>query len=96
MFIDKDEGRAIERAEKCVDTYIDAMQGTVVMPPRSALMERALIGTPEKIYDDIMDADRHGFHADDRIMLWFEFNQKDYSGILEQMTLFSEKVISRL
>lgn len=96
VFIDKDQAKAVERAERCFDTYIDAMQGTVVMPPRSALMERALIGTPEKIYDDILDQERHGFQADDRIMLWFEFNQKDYKGILDQMTLFTEKVISRL
>ena len=92
VFIDKDHGLAHARAEKCFDTYIEAMRGTVVLPPKSELMDRALIGTPEEIKDQLSPGHYKGFHKDDKLMLWFEFNQVSHDDILKQMRLFAEKV----
>lgn len=96
VFIDEKVEVAQKRAEECFDTYIEAMRGTVVLPPKSDLMERALIGSPEMILDQLHPENiQKGFHPEDRLMLWFEFNQVDHDGILKQMKLFSERVMSQ-
>jgi alkanesulfonate monooxygenase SsuD/methylene tetrahydromethanopterin reductase-like flavin-dependent oxidoreductase (luciferase family) len=92
IFIDKSSAKAYERAERCFDTYIEAMRGTVQMPPRDQLMSRALIGSPEEIIEQLDPAHVKGFNKEDRLMLWFEFNQTIQSDILAQMQIFSDKV----
>jgi alkanesulfonate monooxygenase SsuD/methylene tetrahydromethanopterin reductase-like flavin-dependent oxidoreductase (luciferase family) len=96
VFIDKNPALALERASDCFDTYIEAMRGTAVLPPKSELMARALIGTPEMICDQLSPGHEKGFNPEDRLMLWFEFNQKSHQDILKQMRLFAESVISKL
>lgn len=95
VFIDKDPKAAHERALHCFETYIEAMRGTVAMPDRNALMERALIGDAAMIRDQLMPDHPKGFHPDDRLMLWFEFNQTDGAAIEQQMQLFAEDVLPR-
>jgi len=92
VFIDPDRQTAFEAASKCFDTYIEAMRGTVQLPSKEFLMERALIGTPADIRKALSPDDPHGFHREDRLMLWFEFNQPDNRKILNQMKLFAEDV----
>ncbi len=92
VFIDRDLGKAQEMASFCFDTYIEAMRGTVVLPPKEELMARALIGTPAMIREQLSPEDPRGFHSEDRLMLWFEFNQVDHDAILNQMKLFAEEV----
>ena len=55
-------------------------------------MARALIGDASEIRDQLAPGSSRGFHKDDRLMLWFEFNQVDHSGILDQMRMFSNEV----
>lgn len=92
IFIDKDRRKAYERAEQCLDIYIEAMRGTVAVPDRKILLERALIGDPQEIIDQMSPDNPRRFHKDDRMMLWFEFNQSSSQSICEQMSLFAEKV----
>jgi alkanesulfonate monooxygenase SsuD/methylene tetrahydromethanopterin reductase-like flavin-dependent oxidoreductase (luciferase family) len=92
VFIDRDRRAAQEAASRCFDTYIEAMRGTVQMPPKEFLMDRALIGTPTDIKQALSPDDPHGFHAEDRLMLWFEFNEPDNKKILRQMQLFADEV----
>jgi alkanesulfonate monooxygenase SsuD/methylene tetrahydromethanopterin reductase-like flavin-dependent oxidoreductase (luciferase family) len=96
VFIDKNENKALEMASQCFDTYIEAMRGTVQLPPKSALMERALIGDPVHIREQLAPNNPNGFEKDDRLMLWFEFNQTDQKAIAGQMRLFQEQVIAKL
>lgn len=93
VFIDKSAKKAQEQASQCFDTYIEAMRGTVVLPPKEELMKRALIGDSMMIRDQLSPDDPRSFHKDDRIMLWFEFNQIDHDGIKQQMRLFAEDVM---
>ena len=72
------------------------MRGTAELPAKEFLMARALIGNPEEIRQQLSPNDPHGFHKDDRLMLWFEFNQADGEAIKQQMRLFSEKVMSHV
>lgn len=92
IFIDESSTKAVERAEQCFATYIDAMKGTVRLPPKETLMERALIGTPDQICQQLDPESERKFHADDRLMLWFEFNQTKNDDIRFQMELFADKV----
>ncbi len=93
VFVDPDSRRAQEMASSCFDTYIEAMRGTVAVPDKNVLLERALIGSPDEIREQLTPGARHGFHAEDRLMLWFEFNQGDSRAVESQMKLFAEKVM---
>jgi alkanesulfonate monooxygenase SsuD/methylene tetrahydromethanopterin reductase-like flavin-dependent oxidoreductase (luciferase family) len=93
VFIDKSPKRALEKASRCFDIYIEAMRGTVVLPPKDELMKRALIGDPALIREQLHPSDQRAFHHDDRLMLWFEFNQIDHDEIKHQMRLFAEDVM---
>lgn len=96
VFIDSDQRRAHLMAERCFDTYIEAMRGTVVLPPKEQLMARALIGDPSAILDQLHPQNSRGFDPEDRLMLWFEFNQNDHFAITQQMQMFAEKVIPHI
>lgn len=93
IFIDERMARAEQYASDCFDTYIEAMRGTVATPSKETLMSRALIGDPQRICEQLSPGDPRGFHADDRLMLWFEFNQADGVAIERQMRLFAEHVM---
>ena len=96
VFIDNNSSRAWEKASSCFDTYIEAMRGTVQLPPKEELMARALIGDPSEIREQLAPGGSRGVHEDDRLMLWFEFNQTDNESIKGQMQLFSEEVMGRV
>lgn len=93
IFIDKDPKKARLMAENALEVYRGAMAGTVRLPPQSDLLARALVGSPLEIVEQLREGAPHGFHADDRLMLWFEFNQSDGDLILSQMRLFAEEVM---
>lgn len=93
VFIDETNAAAERRASTCFDTYIEAMRGTVATPDKDVLMARALIGDPQRVKEQLAPDDPHAFHPDDRLMLWFEFNQADGAAIERQMRLFAEDVL---
>jgi len=93
IFIDPDKNKAEQMASDALDTYIEAMRGTVGFPAKEVLLERALIGDAQMIKEQLSPEDKHGFHADDRLMLWFEFNQTEHESIQRQMQYFSEQVM---
>ena len=95
VFIDKDSRQAKQRAEAAIETYRKAMAGTVQLPHTDELLSRALVGSPEEIIDQLHPDSPHGFHQNDRLMLWFEFNQSDGDAIIRQMRLFAEKVMPK-
>ncbi len=96
IFIDRDHKRAFERASSCFDTYIEAMRGTVGFPPKEVLMSRAIIGDPTAALELMKPGGRLGFEKDDRLMLWFEFNQANGEEIESQMRLFADKILPHL
>jgi alkanesulfonate monooxygenase SsuD/methylene tetrahydromethanopterin reductase-like flavin-dependent oxidoreductase (luciferase family) len=48
----------------------------------------ALIGDPETIVRQM----RERFHAEDRLMLWFDFNNHDSQAVMRNMETFMTKV----
>ncbi len=93
VFIDKDRRVAEKMASMCLDTYIEAMRGTAVLPPKTELLSRALVGDPETIREQLSPTNARRFAADDRLMLWFEFNQVDHAAIASQMSMFARDVM---
>ncbi len=93
VFIDQDPAIAARRASAAFDTYIEAMRGTAQVPDKAMLMERALIGDSAAVRRQLTPDDPHGFHSDDRLMLWFEFNQSDNAAVVAQMRQFAEDVM---
>ncbi len=96
VFIDPVSQRAHEQANRVLDAYIEAMRGTAAVPDKSVLLSRALIGDASEIRDQLHPENPRQFHADDRLMLWFEFNQIDGQAIEKQMKYFHDEVMERL
>jgi len=96
VFIDPDRNKATALAHFVLDTYIEAMRGTAAVPDKEVLLKRALVGDAMEIRDQLHPENPRKFNADDRLMLWFEFNQLDGKAIESQMRYFHEQVASKL
>lgn len=96
VFIHPERKKAYEHANHVLDTYIEAMRGTAQVPDKKVLMERALIGDALEVKDQLTKSTSKGFHPEDRLMLWFEFNQQDHKAISDQMIYFSEQVAAKI
>lgn len=95
IFVDPNRQKAWELAEKCFDTYINAMKGTAAVPDKRVLMERALIGDAAEVRDQLSPQNPRRLHADDRLMLWFEYDQQDGPDIRRRMKYFFEEVAAK-
>ncbi|MFM8269159.1 MAG: LLM class flavin-dependent oxidoreductase [Pseudomonadota bacterium] len=96
VFIDKNRDKAYRLADQVLGNYIEAMRGTTQVPDKKILLERALVGDPVEIIEQMKPGGSRGFHREDRLMLWFEFNQLDNQAIQDQMKLFFSEVVPRL
>ena len=96
VFIDPDRRRARELADFVLDAYIQAMQGTAATPDKAMLLECALVGDAAEVRDQLHPENPRRFHAGDRLMLWFEFNQQDTDAIERRMKYFFEEVAARI
>ncbi len=96
VFINQNRDKAYQLADHVLDNYIEAMRGTTQVPDKTVLLQRALVGDPAEICEQMKPGGLRGFHKDDRLMLWFEFNQLDNAEIQDQMKLFFTEVVPRL
>jgi len=96
VFIDPDRKKAYELADQVLGTYVEAMRGTAQVPKKEILLERALVGDPSEIREQMDPKGSRGLHPHDRLMLWFEFNQADHSAIKSQMKLFMQEVAGKI
>lgn len=92
VFIDENSGRAHEQAEKALSNYWKAVEGTLDPAKIAQAVNNALVGTPEEI---IAQA-KSRFHPDDRLMLWFDFNNHDSRAVCGNMRKFMEKVAPQI
>ena len=81
--------RAKESAEKALENYWRAVEGTLDPSKVAQAVDNALVGTAEDISEQIAKR----FHAEDRLMLWFDFNNHDNEAVKTSMRWFAEKVI---
>lgn len=92
VFVDRERRRAEEAARKALETYWKALEGTIDPAKIAEATDNALVGTPEEVAATM----KARFHPDDRLMLWFDFNNHDGPAVERAMTLFMEEVAPRV
>lgn len=100
VFINEDPGvsrqerirRATATAEEASANYWRAIEGTLDPERVRNAVNNALVGDSEAIAEQI----RERFHPDDRLMLWFDFNNHDSPAVVRNMELFMTAVTPRL
>ncbi|HYM61462.1 MAG TPA: LLM class flavin-dependent oxidoreductase [Thermoanaerobaculia bacterium] len=98
VFINEEEGlsaeeknaRAAEEAREALTNYWKALEGTLDEEKVRRATNNALIGDAATIATQI----RERFHPDDRLMLWFDFNNHDSKRVCRNMEAFARKVTS--
>jgi len=89
VFLDKTTDKARASAAKAWATYWKAMEGTI----DSRKVEQAVSNTLAGNAEDLAGQIRAKYHKDDRLMLWFDFNNHDNEFIKRSMADFKTKVI---
>jgi alkanesulfonate monooxygenase SsuD/methylene tetrahydromethanopterin reductase-like flavin-dependent oxidoreductase (luciferase family) len=88
VFLDPNRAKARERAEKAMSNYWRAIEGTLDPEKVRNAVDNALVGDAAEITEEL----RLRFHPEDRLMLWFDFNNHDNSDVKRAMREFMEKV----
>lgn len=99
VFLDADKGgaearnqRAREQGEKALSNYWKAVEGTLDQKKIENAVNNALTGDPESVAKQL----KARFHEDDRLMLWFDFNNHDNESVKKSMSLFMNEVVPLL
>lgn len=80
--------KAKQAAEAAWKTYWQAMEGTLDQKKVQDAVANTLAGDPTELARQI----REKYHQDDRLMLWFDFNNHDNEQIKNSMRVFYEQV----
>jgi alkanesulfonate monooxygenase SsuD/methylene tetrahydromethanopterin reductase-like flavin-dependent oxidoreductase (luciferase family) len=88
VFINDDPKRAAEEARAALTNYWRALEGTLDEEKVRRASENALIGDAAMIVAQA----RERFHPEDRLMLWFDFNNHDSKRVMRNMEDFMTKV----
>ncbi|CAM2066232.1 LLM class flavin-dependent oxidoreductase [Sulfidibacter corallicola] len=86
------DSRARAHANKALENYWKALQGTIDPERISQAVDNALVGCPASIRDQM----QRRFHSEDRLMLWFDFNNHDNETVKRSMRWFMEDIASHL
>ena len=79
---------AAEEAREALGAYWTALEGTLDPSKVQRAANNALIGNPAEVAAQM----RERFHADDRLMLWFDFFNHDNDRVKRNMRDFMEQV----
>ncbi len=96
VFINEDAGvsrserlaRAAQAAEEALANYWRALEGTLDPEKVKQAVSNALVGDSQAIVETI----RTRFNPEDRLMLWFDFNNHNSPEVVRSMELFMERV----
>jgi alkanesulfonate monooxygenase SsuD/methylene tetrahydromethanopterin reductase-like flavin-dependent oxidoreductase (luciferase family) len=92
VFINDDPARAAEEARDALSNYWRALEGTLDEEKVRRATNNALVGNAEQILGQV----RERFHPDDRLMLWFDFNNHDSKRVMKNMRDFMTLVARRV
>lgn len=84
--------KAQKQAQSAIANYWTAIEGTLDKSKTDKAVDNALVGTPKDILKQINDR----FDKDDRVMLWFDFNNHNNEEVKNSMKVFMEEVASKL
>jgi alkanesulfonate monooxygenase SsuD/methylene tetrahydromethanopterin reductase-like flavin-dependent oxidoreductase (luciferase family) len=81
-----DEQRAIAKAaaQKALENYWRAIEGTLDPAKVQEAVDNAVYGNPEDVARQLSEK----YHPEDRLMLWFDFNNHDNEAIKASMRAF--------
>ncbi|MDQ6799864.1 MAG: LLM class flavin-dependent oxidoreductase [Acidobacteriota bacterium] len=88
VFINDDPAKAAEEARDALTNYWRALEGTLDEEKVIRATNNALVGDASAIAKQM----RERFHPEDRLMLWFDFNNHDSKRVMKNMRDFMEKV----
>jgi len=88
VFINDDAARAAEEARAALTNYWRALEGTLDEEKVRRATDNALIGDAGMIARQIAQR----FHPQDRLMLWFDFNNHDSKRVMKNMDDFMTRV----
>ncbi|MEY4615289.1 MAG: Luciferase-like monooxygenase [Pseudomonadota bacterium] len=100
IFVDDSEGlspqeqsaKAREHSKKAWENYWVAMEKTLDPKKVAGAVENSIAGNPEEVAQAIVKK----YHRDDRLMLWFDFNNHNNEQIKKNMKVFMEKIKPRV
>ncbi len=87
VFIADDPEQAKHEAREALSNYWKALEGTLDKEKVRRATDNALVGDPAMIAAQV----RERFHPEDRLMLWFDFNNHDSKRVMKNMSDFMEK-----
>ena len=88
VFINDNAERAKEEAREALTNYWRALEGTLDEEKVRRATNNALIGDADAIVGQM----RERFHPEDRLMLWFDFNNHDSKRVMKNMDTFMTRV----
>ena len=97
IYLDDSEGcseeeknkRAKEKAKVAWNNYWTAMEGTLDPQKVEKAVDNTLAGSPQELARQINEK----YHPEDRLMMWFDFNNHDNEDVKKSMQVFMEKVV---
>jgi hypothetical protein len=100
IFINSEKGlsdkqkseKARRQATVAWENYWNAMEGTLDPRKVEQAVGNALVGHPQEVAEQILEK----YHPEDRLMLWFDFNNHDNEYVKNSMKWFKEEVAPRL
>lgn len=92
VFHDQNPAKAKEKARKAMENYWKAIEGTLDPAKVTNAVDNALVGDSAQIAEEAAQR----FHRDDRLMLWFDFNNHDNEDVKRSMRSFMEEVAPKL
>ena len=100
VFLNAEQGLSAEQqslaaqdeAQRALGSYWAALEGTIDPAKVKKAAHNALIGNPAEVAAQM----RERFHADDRVMCWFDFFNHDSERVCANMRAFIERVVPLL
>jgi alkanesulfonate monooxygenase SsuD/methylene tetrahydromethanopterin reductase-like flavin-dependent oxidoreductase (luciferase family) len=92
MTADEQSARAREQSQKAWQNYWVAMEKTLDPKKVANAVENSIAGNPEEVAQAIVKK----YHPEDRLMLWFDFNNHNNEQIKNSMRVFMEKISPRI
>lgn len=100
LFVDDSPGvsdqikseRAKGRARRAWENYWRAMEGTLDPKKVESAVKSTMAGHPSEIIDLIQEK----YHKQDRLMLWFDFNNHNNEEVKASMTTFIDKISKKI
>jgi alkanesulfonate monooxygenase SsuD/methylene tetrahydromethanopterin reductase-like flavin-dependent oxidoreductase (luciferase family) len=91
VFYNDDAAQAAEEARDALSNYWRALEGTLDEEKVRRATNNALVGDATAILAQMEER----FHPEDRLMLWFDFNNHDSKRVMANMEAFMTKVAPR-